>query len=389
LHIFEKKHNNNQQTHIMSQNIKSKSLLLFFIGTEAELIKMFPVIYEIKVRKIDFMIISSGQNDISKSRVLQEINQGKIDILLSDYQKINKNPFGLLIWFFKLIFIGKRTVEKAIKQTPGKQSLIIVHGDTISTLLGAIIGKQLGLKIAHIEAGLRSHDLINPFPEEINRVLTSFFADIHFAPGKIALNNLNKIKGIKINTIHNTILDSLTLSQTVPASKTIIKLLEKKYFVFVLHRQENLVNRRSVTKIMDQIIVASKAIHCLFIMHKVTELALKKFNLYDNIIQQNTITCTKRVEYFDFVKLLNASEFVITDGGSNQEELSYMGTPCLILRNKTERFEGIGNNILLFNDDISMIGNFQRNYKKYQSQEVFPDFSPSNVIVDKLEELIK
>ena len=183
----------------------------FFIGTEAELIKVYPLIRKMENSHIPYSIISSGQNDISKSRVLLAANGGNIDIVLSDENDIHKSALGLVGWY---ICTSKRAVKLICerfdmqKNHDRTENVMIVHGDTISTVMGAYIGRKLGMKVAHIEAGLRSHNWLNPFPEEIDRMLVSRVADYSFAPGRGAANNLKGHKGV-YDTKVNTLTDSL------------------------------------------------------------------------------------------------------------------------------------------------------------------------------------
>ena len=364
---------------------KSHGFVCFFIGTEAELIKMFPVIIEIQNRNLNYQVISSGQNDVSQSSVLKVVNNGRIDALLSDHVKIKKSAFGLLHWFLTTSKSGIKTIREQLPEVNFKRSIMVIHGDTVSTVMGARLGTILDMQVAHIEAGLRSRDILNPFPEEIDRILTSHYARIHFAPGDDAIRNLLNAKGEKINTIHNTILDSLKFSQTVKSGSAVSELLCFEYFIFVMHRQENLSNKEFVRAVLDKIIRSSQKMKCIMIMHKPTEVALQSMGFLKNLMEVKTITCIPRMEYFDFMKLLENAKFVITDGGSNQEELSYLGKPCLILRKKTERNDGIGRNVILYDGDIMKIDRFVSDYKLYERPAVLYDISPSKIIAEKLE----
>ena len=122
----------------------------------------------------------------------------------------------------------------------------------------------------------------------------------------------------------------------------------------------------------------------VFVMHKITENTLKKLNLLDKLLNEKNVIPVKRLEYFDFTKLIINSDFVITDGGSNQEELCYLGKPTLVLRTATERTEGIGENAVMFNGDIDTVSSFADEYEKYQKPPVIADISPSKVIAEHL-----
>ena len=122
-----------------------------------------------------------------------------------------------------------------------------------------------------------------------------------------------------------------------------------------------------------------------FILHPPTRVSLKKNGLYDDL--KNNLRCIllPRQGFFEFNSLLRKAEFLITDGGSNQEECFYLGIPCLLFRNETERFEGIKNNVVISNLDPVTIESFVENYESYRGKPVLKDFSPSNFIVNQLE----
>lgn len=357
--------------------------IYFFIGTEAELIKVFTLMRELSQRGIEYKIVASGQNDIRKSSILKNINNGRVDFCLSDEAKIKKTAFGLLQWYFKTWRKGVKLFKEEFRNK--KDALIVVHGDTVSTMMGAYLGRKFGLQVAHVEAGLRSHNWFKPFPEEIDRVLTSRKATIHFAPGKVACANLKSVRGKIVDTIYNTIVDSLDYSRRFICKNEIINSVsDSKYFVMVIHRQENLADKKLLVRLVELVKEKAEEIHCVLVLHKITEIALQKLDLLDVLRDNLNVTLLPRAEYFDFMKLLDGAEFVITDGGSNQEELSYMGKPCMIIRTHTEREDGIGKNAILYGGDISKIDLFVKSYEDFRCDPIIPQTSPTDVIVDFL-----
>jgi UDP-N-acetylglucosamine 2-epimerase (non-hydrolysing) len=208
---------------------------------------------------------------------------------------------------------------------------------------------------------------------------------VHFAPGDEACNNLKRVKGEVINTRQNTLLDSLKFSRTIPIeSDKISQIISENYFVFVMHRQENLVSKVFVADVIREIEKAAKERKCVLLLHKITENALIKFELMKELEANDNIIMIPRVEYFDFMKLLEHSQFVITDGGSNQEELFYMRKPCLILRKVTERNEGLGVNARLFDGRAEDINVFVESISNSEIKTVDYKESPSKIIVDYL-----
>lgn len=358
--------------------------IFFFIGTEAELIKVFPVILECKDRGLDYHIIASGQNDIKDSVIFTKTECSNVDIELSKENSIRKTALGLLKWWITTYKKAVKSIRAEFFDVDFNNSYMIVHGDTVSTYMGARIGRELGMTVCHIEAGLRSHKLFNPFPEEIDRLLTSRIARVHFAPGDVAARNLSNAKGKVINTKQNTLLDSLRISNNIEACEEIKHIIENKkpYFVFVMHRQENLANERLVRESVKRIIDISKQIKGVIILHTITKNTYEKMGIIDDLRLNPNIMLLPRVDYFSFMKLLNSSEFVITDGGSNQEELSYMGKPTLIMRKTTERPEGIGENAMIYNS-IEDLMVFSKTYKNYVCTNNIED-RPSKRVVSEL-----
>ena len=359
--------------------------LYFFIGTEAELIKVFPVIMECMQKGCTCHVIASGQNDLTKSRIMQEIKLNGTFLELSKESEIEKSAKGLLKWFAKTHRSAIKKITAVFDKEELKGAPMIVHGDTVSTFMGAHLGKKLGCVVCHVEAGLRSHHLFNPFPEEIDRLLTSRYARMHFAPGEEPVKNLRKAKGQVINTGYNTILDSLRYSQNIPVvTEEIAELRQQDYFVFVMHRQENLANKEFVKQVLERIKKFATNRKCVLILHKITEVTLEEMGQLEELKQNDNFVLLPRVDYFDFMKLLNGAQYVITDGGSNQEELHYMGKPCLIMRKTTERQEGIGQNAVLYGGDIAAMDAFEKKYEEYRLDSLLEENSPSRVIAEAL-----
>ena len=363
--------------------------LYFWVGTEAELIKLFPVMLETARRGIPYRLIATGQNESAQSDILESAVRHAPDLQLSAEKDIRKTMIGLVHWYASTLIGAPRALRAQFPGLDSARSILVVHGDTVSTLMGATVGKRLGMKVAHVEAGLRSHHWLNPFPEEIDRVLTGRKADIHFAPGAEACLNLTGAHGLIVNTTYNTLLDGLAYSRAVPcADPAVADMRNKPYFVAVLHRQENLMNRSLVRGMVDRLIRCSRQTHCVLILHKPTEVALQAMGLLDTLKQAPDVTLLPRVAYFDFMKLLDGSAFVITDGGSNQEELSYMGKPCLIIRRCTERPDGLGANALLYDGTLSSVDVFITDHTRYRRPPVSSAQSPSALIVDVLDKAL-
>ena len=365
-----------------------KKCAIFFVGTTAEYIKVFTVMEHLLKKGVDVRVIASGQNEIIKTDIAKNTKL-KIDLQLSKEDDIVKNAVGLFSWFFKTMKTAAQKIKESLLDIDFKNSVMIVHGDTVSTVMGALVGKKLGMKIAHIEAGLRSHNIFSPFPEEIDRNIVSKLADFNFCQNQDACNNLTKVKGKVINTEYNTIIDALNFSYNIPCENVKVKeILKDNYSVFVLHRQENLLKSSLVKDVVSIIIERAKTEKVVFILHTITKNTLQSLGLLETLKKTPNVILFDRVEYFDFMKLLSSAKFVITDGGSNQEELSYMGKPTMIVRTSTERIDGIGQNIIMYNKNTENIKKFIQEYEKYRRELTVYKTSPSEIIANNILEVL-
>jgi UDP-N-acetylglucosamine 2-epimerase (non-hydrolysing) len=362
--------------------------IFIFIGTTAELIKLAPVIQELNKRKINFSIIASGQNDIHFEEFASEL--GNLNIIYAVTPK-GKDPSLVLfaLWsvrtFFSLM-LGMRFGFRGLNKS---NSYFIVHGDTVSSLMGSLVATLYGLKLVHIESGLRSFNFLEPFPEEICRYIISRLADVHFCPNTKALKNLKLVKGEKVDSEQNTLIETFWSVMKKNSSHSLLRQLRKqktKYFVLVTHRQEHvLFGKKKTTETLKFILsTVPKKFQCIFLVH---DLSSDFISVLGSVVPQeiaNRMLRVERLPYGDFMQLLQRSEFMITDGGSNQEEMYYMGKPCLLLRNCTERIEGLGENVLLSKNNKIAINKFIKNYKTYRRLPVRIDTRPSKIIADYL-----
>jgi len=361
------------------------SKIFFFVGTSAELIKIFPIILELKKNNTEYEIIASGQNYILDSEFISLYGIKNPKYVLSKTNH-TKNAFGLLWWAIKTLLHGSVLLAKEVPKKKG--CVMVVHGDTVSTVIGALIAKKIGMKVAHIEAGLRSYNIWNPFPEELDRIITSKVADFHFAPNQWAVDNLKKCKGKIINTGENTLLDSLRYAIADERPSSIFEsLVGNKYFVLVVHRQENLFDTDFVKRIISRCVEESAKTHCVLVLHEMTRLKLEELGLMNELRVNANITLIPRLPYFEFMKVLRGCLYMVTDGGSNQEESYYLGKPCLILRTHTERTEGLNTNVLLSGKKDEVINRFFNELDSYQTKDKFGASQPSAIIANHLEQI--
>ncbi|MGB9664229.1 MAG: non-hydrolyzing UDP-N-acetylglucosamine 2-epimerase [Ignavibacteria bacterium] len=218
-----------------------------------------------------------------------------------------------------------------------KPDLVIVVGDVNSTIACSLVAVKLGVKVAHVEAGLRSFD--RTMPEEINRLLTDQIADYLFVTEKSGIENL-KNEGIsddKIFFVGNTMIDSLVnYLPKIEKSKILeeLNLNPNEYIVVTLHRPSNVDEPNNLVKIFDQFKKIAEKYKIVFPIHPRTKKSLQSSNAD---YEHPNILLVEPVGYISFIKLVKNSLIVLTDSGGIQEETTYLKIPCLTLRKNTER----------------------------------------------------
>ncbi len=365
-----------------------KKTIYFFIGTTAELIKLVPVIREFKNKKADFRIITSGQNNVNFK--LLEPLMGKQKAYNNFKVKPLRLPLGIylkfVVWIIKAFTNYILFFRNEFKGMDKKNILFIVHGDTISALLGAVVAKIHGLKLVHIESGYRSFNFFEPFPEEFCRYIVSRLANILFCPNDWCLNNVKNNRGVKINTGQNTVYESCMGALKLKSGYKLKQVSNEKFFLLILHRQEHMLFKKELAKryINTLLSFAKPNMKCLFILHPLTENFLRGENMLEQIKKNPNILTVPRIPYIEFMKILSECEFIATDGGSNQQEAYYLGKPCLLLRKYTEQIEGLYSNATLAKDDLNIVRDFLENYKKKISKRVIVKLLPSKIVADTL-----
>lgn len=226
--------------------------------------------------------------------------------------------------------------EKILLQE--KPDLVIVVGDVNSTIACSLAAVKLKIKVAHVEAGLRSFD--KEMPEEINRVLTDTISDFLFVTEKSGIENLKNsgVSDEKVFFVGNCMIDSLIhYLPKVNSSKIIsnFQLTSNHYIVVTLHRPSNVDDEQSLKEVIAMLNHLSEKRRIVFPIHPRTRANIKGYGL-ESLLNENIIL-TDPIGYLDFISLVKNCELVITDSGGIQEESTYLGVQCLTLRNNTER----------------------------------------------------
>lgn len=247
-------------------------------------------------------------------------------------------------------------------QTTGKPDLMLVPGDVNSTMAAAIFANKHGIKLGHIEAGLRSFD--RTMPEEFNRLVTDELSDYYFVTEPSGLKHLNDDKrdAATIHYVGNTMIDTMVaFEKEIEASAILndLAVVPGKFIVMTMHRPATVDNKTELEKLIALIEHVSINYKVVFPVHPRTIKNAKEFGLYDRLMNNKQLICSEPLDYFAFQKLVKECAFIVTDSGGIQEESTFRQKPCLTLRPNTERPVTVdeGSNTLL-TFDLEQVKNY-------------------------------
>jgi UDP-N-acetylglucosamine 2-epimerase (non-hydrolysing) len=318
----------------MRLRASSQRPVLVVIGTRPEAIKLCPVVLALRDLGVVTTICATGQHREMVSEVLNGFDL-QADVCLN----VLKRGQSLPALTAKLVSALGKLLEEI------HPSMLIVQGDTTTTLCGAMVAFYARVPVAHVEAGLRSFDKAAPFPEEMNRVLTTRIAGLHFAPTEWAASNLRD-EGIPPESIvvtGNTGIDAvMMIAAALESGKAKAEHFPithgKKLVLVTAHRRE------SFGPCFEQICSAVKEIgkrsdaEVVWPVHPNPSVRKTTHRI---LAHADGVHLVAPVDYFSFVNLMQQSHLLLTDSGGIQEEGSSLGKPVLVLRNKTERLEGV------------------------------------------------
>ncbi|MHC3129852.1 MAG: UDP-N-acetylglucosamine 2-epimerase (non-hydrolyzing) [Candidatus Bathyarchaeota archaeon] len=302
------------------------------VGTRPGTIKMAPIIRELENQNIAFTFIHTGQHyDYSMSlQFIKELNLPNPD---HSFKLTNNNPASQ---------IGEMMTKLDQTLHNHKTRFILVQGDTNTMLAAALTGVKLGLKVGHVEAGLRSYDW--RMPEEHNRRMVDHISDILFAPTKRAKQNLIKehVYG-KIYVTGNTVIDAIIQHMPIAEkhSKIMQSIIFKEFSLATLHRAENVDDAKTLKDLMEAFM--DSPIPIVFPAHPRTTKKLQQLHMLEKLKNSQNIQLTPPIGYFDFLVLMKHCKIILTDSGGIQEESTspYIRKPVLVLRLSTERPEAV------------------------------------------------
>ncbi len=345
--------------------------MIIAVGTKGMLIKTAGIIHELDSRGINYQYVNLGQHGQRMSDLNKLFGFKPFDINFSKNEDIASIK-GVAKWFIEKLWNHKSILNK--------NNLLVVQGDTPATLLGYLLGKLGGMRIVHVEAGFRSNDPFNPFPEELIRIIVDRGSDFLFPPSDITYNNLikEKIPSKIIHTKYNTVYDALRIA----LSKKPIRKVHGNYVLVSIHRVETIYSYRRMKMLVDLIYKIDENV--IWPIHPPTKLSLIKHGLLKNL---ENVTFLELQDYVSFLHMIKNALYIITDGGGPQEESYFLGTPCLIYRKRTEHMEGINESSMLSYFNLNRIEYFLINYRTFRKKSILHDISPSKIIVDFLEKI--
>jgi UDP-N-acetylglucosamine 2-epimerase (non-hydrolysing) len=325
--------------------------IVSIVGTRPNFIKLAALIPEIKKHKINHVVIHTGQHyDTHMSHLFfEDLDMPKADehLVIQTSLKGEEQKEWL-----------QDTITVALKRQ--KPDLVIVVGDVNSTVAGAKAAHEMGIKVVHVEAGLRSFD--ETMPEEINRIETDKISDYLFTTEKSGNDNLIKegISKDKIFFVGNVMIDTLLRhKEKALQSKILSKLnLEKNnYVVLTLHRPSNVDAKEGFENIISILDAIQSKMKIVFPIHPRTRKNIEEFQLDNKIKEMENLIITEPLGYLDFLCLMDNSKLVLTDSGGIQEETTVLGVPCITLRDNTERPVTVeqGTNLLVSIDKNKVI----------------------------------
>ena len=359
-----------------------------FVGTLAEYIKLAPLLWRMESAGLPYRLIDSGQHADRSESFRDELGLRAPDYAMGGRRSVDSVPAAL--WW--AAGLGCRLARpRQLDRTVfgGCSGICVVHGDTPTALIGALMAKRAGLALAHVEAGLRTHRWLHPFPEEIVRVAVDRLADLLFAPDGTAAEELRKrrVKGRIITGSSNTISDALRAALEPPAeggAGSHSSPHRPRPVVVTMHRVENLHRRRRRQGLVRVITRLAQTTPVRWYVHEPTRRALRSAD--QAVLEASGVELVPMVPYAEFVRALARAPFAITDGGSIQEECALLGVPVLLWRDRTDRADGLGENAVLSRYDSGVVDAFLADPERFRHARRLPQASPSQEILEVLAE---
>lgn len=317
--------------------------ILIVIGTRPEGIKLLPVYFSCRKLGLPVVLCATSQHDTLLKSVFELFG------VVPDYDLDVMKPGQDLFYLTTVILNKMKEVLQSVKP-----SMVLVQGDTTTAMVAALAAFYSNIPISHVEAGLRTNDLLSPFPEEMNRRFITLVAKYHFAPTTGAVANV-LLQGVHRNAVYctgNTVVDALRMIQDKIVTKELIvhedvqKVVEQaqargnKLVLLTMHRRESLAD--GIDRVLAAVANALKKYPDLFILFPYHPNPLVKEAIQrSGLMHHERMHICEAVAYHDMVYILSQVHWVMTDSGGIQEEAASLGKPTLVLREHTERMESV------------------------------------------------
>lgn len=359
--------------------------VMSIFGTRPEGVKMAPLVKELERRKeIESIVCVTAQHRQMLDQVLETFN------IKPDYDLNIMKQGQSLSEITSRALTGLESVIKDVKP-----DIVLVHGDTTTTFAGALAAFYNQVAIGHVEAGLRTYDKYSPFPEEMNRQMVDCMTDLYFAPTTISKENLLKedIQEEKIFVTGNTVIDAMKTTVKNDYTHPELEWIKptEKMILLTAHRRENLGEpMRHIFKAIRRIVDEFDDVKVIYPIHLnplVRSVANEVFDGCDKV------KLIEPLEVFDFHNFQNKSYIILTDSGGIQEEAPSLGKPVLVLRDTTERPEGISagtlklvgtNEETIYNETKKLLTDNKEYEKMSHASNPYGDGHASERIVDAI-----
>jgi UDP-N-acetylglucosamine 2-epimerase (non-hydrolysing) len=356
-------------------------VIVFVYGTTAEAIKLAPVMRRLQDRGVRFEQWLTLQQADTVLHAVAQLGLPDPDLFIG--KAPGDRPLSglrdVLVWVLRMVSWFLRVGRRQRGRLRG--GVIVVHGDTMTSVVGAVLARLLGIDCAHVEAGLRSGDWKNPFPEELDRRLVGVLAHVHYAPDGAAARALSRRANVVItqgNTVIDAVLDAAAGSDEAPAGRVSPLRDGEPYGVVLLHRYEFLTSG-SVVDETFQTLEQSVPHAALVVLDD-----LARAHLDGRLASYARLRPVDKMPHARFTQVVAGAAFVVTDSGGVQEEAALLGVPTLVHRRTTERSDGLGHNVVLSRWESRAFEHFLADPEVYRRPPGTPAVSPSDVVVEDL-----
>ncbi|HYX29516.1 MAG TPA: UDP-N-acetylglucosamine 2-epimerase (non-hydrolyzing) [Pyrinomonadaceae bacterium] len=347
--------------------------IIIVAGARPNFMKIAPIVDAIRRRPSEFraVVVHTGQHydEVMSEAFFRDLQLPSPDIYLGVGSGTHAAQTAAVMSAFEPVVLKE------------KPDWVVVVGDVNSTLACALVCSKLNVKVAHVEAGLRSRD--RSMPEEINRLLTDQIADLLLTPSRDADANLlaEGIPQARIRFVGNIMIDSLMMQLERARESAILTRLEietEKYAVLTLHRPSNVDEQRAFARILDALEQIAARLPIVFPIHPRTRKMIDELGLARRVESISNLRLIDPVGYLDFLRLMSCARLVLTDSGGIQEETTVLGIPCITLRENTERpiTVEMGTNIIAGTDTDKIVAAANRalDYPPDKSKVRAPEF---------------